>query len=52
MIGAPINLIMGDATLRESGRQFLILLLWLPFLALAVRFMWKKGNLQYTGVGM
>jgi ABC-2 type transport system permease protein len=52
MISGPVNLILGRASLMESFTSFLVMLAWLPFLYFSVLKLWKKGNLQYTGVGM
>lgn len=51
-ISGPVNLILGRSTPLEAMQSFIVMLVWLPILGLAVRALWKKGNLQYTGVGM
>jgi ABC-2 type transport system permease protein len=51
-ISGPVNLILGRSTPAEALQSFAVMLAWLPLLGLAVRALWKKGNLQYTGVGM
>ena len=51
-VSGPVNLILGRSTPLEAMQSFMVMLVWLPILGLAVRALWKKGNLQYTGVGM
>ncbi len=52
LVSGPINLILGRATPLESLQSFILMLLWLPLIFWAMKAVWKKGNLQYTGVGM
>lgn len=52
MASAPIKLILGHATPLESWQSFAVLVAWIPVLAMATAFMWRRGNLRYTGVGM
>lgn len=51
-VSGPVNLILGRSTPLEALQSFVVMMVWLPILGLAVRALWKKGNLQYTGVGM
>lgn len=51
-VSGPVNLILGRSTPLEAMQSFLVMLVWLPILGLSVRALWKRGNLQYTGVGM
>jgi ABC-2 type transport system permease protein len=52
MVSGPIKLILGRSTPMESLQSFIVMLAWIPILAMSVRLMWRKGNLKYTGVGM
>ncbi len=52
MLGSPVNFILGHAGPWESLRSFMILLAWLPLLWAAVGWVWRRGSLRYTGVGM
>jgi ABC-2 type transport system permease protein len=52
MVSAPVNIILGKMSYSDAVIAYLILLLWLPLIFWASRVLWRKGCLQYTGVGM
>jgi ABC-2 type transport system permease protein len=52
MTSGPINLILGRSTFSEAFGALMVLILWLPVMAGVMRWVWRRGNLKYTGVGM
>ncbi len=52
MITLPIMIFMGKAQFFDITEGLGILLLWLPLLSLAQLWLWRRGNLRYTGIGM
>lgn len=52
LVSFPARTIMGLTTPTELAQGTLILLAWTLFFMQAVKLMWKKGQYQYTGVGI
>ena len=52
LISLPARTIMGLTTSYEISRGVLILVVWIFIFRMMVSFLWKKGDLKYTGVGI
>lgn len=52
MISFPARTFLGQITFEEWWRNALLLLLWSGFFLLLARFIWKRGTLRYSGVGL
>lgn len=52
LIDLPIKALMGITTHPEATYGMVILLFWAIFFRLASKLLWKRGQYQYTGVGI
>lgn len=52
LISLPARTILGLSTFDEISKGILILLVWVLVFMEAVKLLWKKGQYQYTGVGI
>jgi ABC-type uncharacterized transport system permease subunit len=43
---------MGEVSFSELGASFAILGIWALVLWIALSWFWRRGTLQYTGVGV
>jgi len=48
----PARLMLGEIGVGEWGRDLLLCAAWCAFFELLRRIMWRRGQLQYTGVGI
>ncbi len=48
----PVRTLMGDVTPLQFGRDFLLFCVWMLVFSVITRAVWKRGDLQYTGVGI
>ena len=51
LVSFPIRTLTGQVALVEWGQGLLIIALWSLGFALLDRWIWRRGNLRYTGVG-
>jgi ABC-2 type transport system permease protein len=52
MVSVPVNFVLGRGSLTELLQGLAVLAIWSIPLALTVGYVWRRGNLRYTGVGM
>ena len=48
----PVRTLMGDVSLVQFWRDFLLFVIWMLIFSAIARAIWKRGDLQYTGVGI
>jgi ABC-2 type transport system permease protein len=52
LISFPIECLLGRAGLVDLGHCVLMLSVWCGVLALAIRIVWRRGRLRYSGIGL
>ena len=52
LYSAPVRTLMGEVAPSEWIFGLLVGLFWCGIAALAGRLIWRRGDLQYTGVGI
>lgn len=52
LISFPIRTMMGQVSLQEWMNKILVLMVWAVVFNIVPRLIWKKGQYQYSGVGI
>lgn len=52
MFSVPVRAFMGEVSFSELGASFAVLAAWAVVLWMALGWVWRKGTLQYSGVGI
>lgn len=52
LISLPVNIFIGKISIKTWLSGILIMIGWSFFFSVLNRLIWKRGNLQYTGVGI
>ena len=52
MISFPVRTLMGEVQSAEYIQSIGMGLLWAAVLTVAMKWVWKRGTLQYSGIGI
>jgi ABC-2 type transport system permease protein len=52
LYSTPVRVLLGRASVEEWGIGLLVALGWCVVIAFVLRWVWRRGELQYTGVGI
>jgi ABC-2 type transport system permease protein len=52
LIDFPLRIILGEANLLDSKKEIFLLLFWILFFGILMKYIWDKGQKNFTGVGI
>jgi ABC-2 type transport system permease protein len=52
MVYTPVRLLMGEVSFSEWMQVQIISMTWILIFGIILSFVWKKGRLLYSGVGI